>query len=231
MRVDPRSCTLLKGLVGSTAYGLAHEGSDKDYIGMFAVPSAKLFELNPPDLNKGVEFKNPDTKFYEAAHYCRLALGCNPTILELLWLEHYNLRTEYGNQLIAIRGAFPSAKLVRDAYFGYATQQFNKTIARNGEVSRPEKSARHLYRLLYQGTELYTTGRLIVKLPDPEKFIDFGKRVAAGDFDLAKQAMADAQKKFNSKSALPANPNKKLVNEWLLGVRHGLYQHPDSNPA
>jgi len=228
MRVDPRSCTLLKGVVGSTAYGLNHANSDLDYLGMFAVPTVKLFDMDAPNLDQAIEFKNPDTKFYEAGKYVKLALNCNPSILELLWLEHYNVRTSYGNDLIALRNAFPSRKAVRNAYMGYATQQLSR-LDRNQDFDRRAKNARHFARLLWQGRVLYQTGELVVRLPNPEFFIEFGKSIAGGDTEKAKDAVAQASVAFDGPSALPEYPNKKLVNEWLIGVRHGLYIRTDSN--
>ncbi len=37
---------LLSGIVGSTAYGLAHAGSDIDRLGMFAAPTEQLHGLH-----------------------------------------------------------------------------------------------------------------------------------------------------------------------------------------
>ena len=64
---------------------------------------------------------------------------------------------------------------MRDAYLGYATQQFRKLIARGDESrsgdlrGRTAKRARHLMRLVDQGLELYTTGTVVIRLSDPER--------------------------------------------------------------
>lgn len=230
MRVDPRSCTLLKGVVGSTAYGLNHAGSDLDYRGVYAAPTQLLLGLDSPDLEKAIEYKNPDTAYYEALHYCRLAMKSNPSILELLWLDSYNVRTKAGDELVKIRNAFPTAKMVKAAYLGYAEQQYSKLLKDPREEKRA-KNARHFARLLHQGADLYSTGRLEVKLPNPPYFFDFGKRVAKGDLDLAKKEMAWAQWIFSTPSVLEDKPNKELINEWLLGVRNGLFKYSDSDFA
>lgn len=54
--------------------------------------------------------------------------------MELVWLpdELYEVRTPLGDELIGIRGSFLSAQRVRDAYLGYATQQFRKLESRAG---------------------------------------------------------------------------------------------------
>jgi len=115
---------------------------------------------------------------------------------------------------------------VRDAYLGYATQQFRKLEARgDGSFSadtrkRTAKHARHLLRLCHQGFALYTTGEVEIRLADPQRFLDFGERVAAGDIEHARRAMADYEDRFNSaRSPLPSEPDRAVVQGWLLRVR------------
>lgn len=230
MRVDPRSCTLLKGVVGSTAYGLNHAGSDLDYRGIYAAPTHLVLGVDSPELEKAVEYKNPDTAFYEAKHFCKLAMKSNPSILELLWLDKYNVRTKAGDKLIKIRDAFPTAKLVRDAYLGYAKQQYDRLL-KDERFEKRAKNARHFARLLYQGADLYSTGNLKVRLPNPEYFFDFGNAVANGALELAKKEVAWAEAVFSTPSVLPDQPDKEAINEWLLGVRNGLFQYSDSDFA
>lgn len=117
---------LLKGIVGSTAYGLVHEGSDIDQLGIFARDTDEVLSLKSfPETTVSTA---PDKTLHEAAKYVRLALKCNPTMLELLWLDpaFYEHITELGQELINLRESFLSKKAVRDAYFGYATQQLKR---------------------------------------------------------------------------------------------------------
>ncbi|MBO0869410.1 MAG: nucleotidyltransferase domain-containing protein [Micromonosporaceae bacterium] len=217
---------LLSGIVGSTAYGLAGPQSDVDRLGVFAAPTVALHGLHPPA--ESVVTTRPDRTLHEAAKWCRLALSSNPTAAELVWLPEqlYEVRTELGDQLIAIRSAFPSAKRVRDAYLGYASQQFHRLAAR-GDGSfgsdlrnRTAKHARHLARLVHQGLELYTTGEVHVRLADPQWFLDFGERVAGGDLDAARSLLDDAGQKFDTvRTPLPDKPDEASVEAWLLRVR------------
>jgi uncharacterized protein len=212
---------LLYGVVGSTAYGLNNEESDTDYLGLYAVESKKLLGLDLPDLEKAVEFKDPDTKYYEVLHYCRLALKSNPSILELLWLESYVEASPQGLALITLRDAFPTQQFVKAAYLGYANQQYTKLL-KDERLAKRAKNARHFIRLLRQGSQLYRTGQLVVALPDPEEVKHLGRKIAHGDLNVAKLEMLKAETAFNANSALSENSNKEVVNEWLLGVRHGL---------
>jgi predicted nucleotidyltransferase len=212
---------LLSGVVGSTAYGLAGPHSDVDRLGVFAVPTTALHGLHPP--RESIVEHDPDVTLHEAAKFCRLALSCNPTAMELLWLPEYEVRTPLGEDLIAIRTAFLSAPRVRDAFLGYADQQFTRLINK-GAGTRTAKHARHLLRLIDQGLRLYETGVLTIRLSDPRRYLDFGERVAA-DPAIAGPVLEDARERFASAtSVLPDRPDEEPAERWLLRVRAAFYE-------
>ena len=183
--------TLLLGIVGSHAYGMARPDSDIDRLGVYAAPTIEFHGLRPPTGKQATRHTtDPDLTMHEAAKYAGLALACNPTVMELLWLPSYELCTTLGGRLIELRSSVLSAKRVSDAYLGYATQQF-KQLERAGRfpnvpVSRIAKHGRHLLRLTEQGTHLWVTGQLVLKVPDAKRVFDFGDRVADGDVDAAR---------------------------------------------
>jgi predicted nucleotidyltransferase len=217
---------LLKGVVGSTAYGLAHEGSDVDYLGVFAAPTREVLGLHPG--KDSVVHKDPDTTLHEAKKFVQLVLNGNPSVSELLWLDEYEKRTYLGAHLVDIRKSFLSAPRVRDAYMGYATSQFGRLIARDdGSFSadtrkRSEKHARHLVRLVEQGFRLYVHGELKVNLTgylDPEWVFDMGRKIA-DDPRVAAKYMVEARERFDgAKTCLPGYPDEAPVEQWLLEVR------------
>ncbi|MDG4804457.1 nucleotidyltransferase domain-containing protein [Micromonospora sp. WMMD980] len=214
---------LLSGIVGSVAYGLAGPGSDTDRLGVFAAPTVAFHGLRPP--RESVVTTDPDVTLHEARKYALLALSGNPTATELMWLpaDRYETRTAFGERLIGIRSAFLSAPRVRDAYLGYATQQFRKLTGAppdTGGRRRSAKHARHLARLLHQGRTLYATGVLEIRLADPEWFRAFGERVADGALAEAQALVADAESEFaRTRSPLPERPDEATVERWLLDVR------------
>ncbi|SCL67620.1 hypothetical protein GA0070603_4529 [Micromonospora chersina] len=214
---------LLSGIVGSVAYGLAGPDSDVDRIGVFAAPTIAFHGLHPP--RESVVTTDPDVTLHECAKYARLALSGNPTATELMWLpeECYETRTAFGERLIGIRSAFLSAPRVRDAYLGYASQQFRKLTARDSTVGgrrRSAKHARHLARLLHQGRVLYATGVLEIRLAEPEWFRAFGERVAGGALAEAEELVAAAERDFaRIRTPLPERPDEETVERWLLDVR------------
>ncbi|WP_308121959.1 DNA polymerase beta superfamily protein [Streptomyces sp. TRM70350] len=227
---------LLSGVVGSTAYGLAHPGSDVDRLGLFAAPTETLHGLHGP--KESHVTTAPDRTLHEAAKWCRLALGGNPTVMELVWLpeELYEVRTSLGDELIGIRSSFLSARRIRDAYLGYATQQFRKLVSRgDGSFSadtrkRTAKHARHLRRLCSQGYELYTTGRLTIRVADPESYHAFGEQVAA-DPSAALPLLRHFEAAFDeTRGVLPEQPDDRAAEAWLRRVRQHFYT-PGTVPA
>ncbi|GAA3815970.1 DNA polymerase beta superfamily protein [Streptomyces chiangmaiensis] len=220
---------LLSGIVGSTAYGLAHAGSDVDRLGVFAAPTQTLHGLHrPKESHVGTA---PDRTFHEAAKWCRLALRGNPSATELVWLpeELYEVRTALGDELIGIRRSFLSARRVRDAYLGYATQPVRRLESRSaGSLSedlrrRTAKHARHLKRLCHQGLELYATGHLTVRLEDAQEYHAFGDRVAE-DATVARSLLRYYENAFDeARCVLPQEPDEAAVESWLHRVRAHFY--------
>lgn len=219
---------ILSGVVGSVAYGLDTSESDLDRLGVFVHPTDYFFGINQPE--DTITTTKPDITLHEAAKFVRLALNANPTVTELLWLDQYEQYTEYGRMLVDIRSYFLSDIRVRNAYFGYATQQFKRLEGRgDGSFSsdtrkRTAKHARHLARLLHQGFQLYTTGELTVKLDNPKFYLDFGESVADGNLNVAKKLLHDTEIKFTyAKSVLPTNPDEVKVEIWLRKIRRYFY--------
>lgn len=226
---------LIEGVVGSQAYGLATPESDIDYMGVYLEPRDTFLGLYPvleKDLTIHSTSDDKDTTFHEVGKFMRLALKSNPSILELLWLpdEQYTEISEIGHAIIDSRHWFASAELVKNAYLGYATQQF-KLLERRGDFGsdmkkRTEKHARHLYRLLVQGFGLYRTGRLEVGLLANEviQVREFGYRVGhENDLDLAKAEMARYEQWFSEKKPhIRYEPNTAAANALLLDIRNNL---------
>jgi len=220
---------LLSGVVGSTAYGLAHAGSDVDRLAVAAAPTVDFHGLNPPRDKSATRVRHdPDSVTHEAAKYIGLVLKANPTVTELLWLDSYEVRTELGDDLIRLRYSLLSAHAVKAAYLGYATAQFQRLIGKgrfpNVPRERIAKHGRHLCRLLEQGTSLWRMGTLSVRLENPESVRLFGQRVAHNGNE-ARPVMEWAEKVFTEEPpALLAEPDVKAAEAWLRRVRAEHYR-------
>ncbi len=221
---------ILSGIVGSTAYGLAREGSDVDRLGVFVAPTLAVAGLRWNRSHETRTTTGPDVTLHEVGKFVRLALKCNPSILELLWLPSYETCNPlYGGGLVSIRSAFLSEHGVRSAYGGYARQQAARLATRgDGTFSadtrnRTAKHARHLLRLLVQGQQLLTTGELEIRVTDPGRYFAFDHM--STDEMLAIYRAED--KRFAAtKSVLPDRPDEARVGEYLQLVRRRYVDWP-----
>lgn len=216
---------ILSGIVGSRAHGLATSSSDIDRMGIFAVDTQDLHVMHRPEETHVVHESNQT--WHEAAKWCRLALKCNPTIIELVWLppEYYEFITPLGHDLIGHRRAFLSEKSVKNSYLGYASAMLKKidhdrTHTSNEARQRAGKNARHLLRLCWQGYKLYTTGELPIRVDDPTRFHAFAQRITAGHTDDAHELLRRYEHVFHTATTvLPLSPDENVINRWLRFVR------------
>ena len=209
---------LLQGVVGSTAYGLNRPDSDKDQIGVFVYDRGEYYGLNDPD--ESIVTKDPDLALHEARKYCRLVLKCNPTVMELLWLESYETITLAGANLVGLRRYCLSEQAVREAYLGYAKSQLNRLHNRQGDLNekRVAKHAMHMARLTNQGMELYTTGQLTIKVADPDWYVHFSKQ--STDYWTKWYSKREAEFR-SSKCILPERAQPNVFADWYYKVRMG----------
>ena len=225
MKNQKKRKVILEGIVGSVAYGLDTENSDVDIKGIYVAPTEDILSLYPVHgtLNKeNCEFES-DIEYTEVGKFINMALNCNPTYLELLFLDKYSVLDYQGQLLLKYRDYFLSQKAL-NSYVGYATAQIKKLEAKekSGELhnyARKEKHIRHCFRLLMQGHELLTTGKITLNVGNQRDFL----------FELGKKPLGEIKKFFNEKKdlieadvsnfILPQEPNYKKINELLLKIR------------
>lgn len=212
---------ILKGVCGSVAHGLAHEDSDEDMHGVFSWPTRAFWSLSKPA--ESIVRTDPDEAYHELEKFLKLATGCNPQVLELLWLGEYTeLEYGWGQDLIGLQRAVLSAKRVQDAYMGYADSQFKKLNERGETFSsstrnRTFKHAKHMFRLMEQGRHLYETGELLVKVGDPDWYLEEMPNMSLDQIkDEFRRQFDDFR---GSKTALPDRPDMDAVNNYIHDYR------------
>lgn len=209
---------ILQGVTGSIAYGLATEHSDVDRQGIFLAPTRDILGVRP--VKESIVRNDPDIAFHEVGKFVRLAMKCNPTILEQLWLENYEILTPAAQLLVDNRDAFLS-KIIYKSYGGYAVHQAKRLNTRGDSFSsdtrnRTAKHARHCMRLIQQGSQLLKTGTMSVRVLDRDDLFAFG--------DLPVDQMVDRffeeYRIFESiETHLPEQPDIKCINKILLEIR------------
>ncbi|WP_406295105.1 nucleotidyltransferase domain-containing protein [Embleya sp. NBC_00888] len=222
--------TLLMGVVGSTAYGLATAESDEDLLGVYIADSREVLGLNSATVTSGSRVTTkPDVTMHELGKYCGLALKCNPTVTELLWLPEYRVETEAGRRLRALRGAFLSTEYVRSAYGGYAIQQAKRLLGRHeagkegfssDTAKRTAKHGRHCLRLLLQAQHILRTGELLLDVSAHREDLFAAGRLAAENPEAFTQRFEHEKATLDAiDSVLPDRPDREAVNTLVVDLR------------
>ena len=221
--------TILKGLVGSKAYGLDHAGSDEDWIGVFMYPSERFWtrpkgSSDENDKSLTSVSKDPDSVLHELTKTVKLVAGGNPTVTEVLFLSDYAILDDVGQQLIDLGPYLLTADKVRKSYLGYAKAQSDRSLRReDGSYSsdtrkRTQKHTRHLVRLIWQAEQLLSTGSLTVRLtPD-----QINQCWAMSEWQPAEvAAWFEAKEKVINEidTVLPQELDWDRINQFLIDVR------------
>lgn len=229
--------TILLAMVGSSAHGLALEGTDdRDEMGICIedaehVIGLKHFEQkitrSKPEGQRS-EHGDLDRTVYSARKFCRLALSGNPSLLVVLFAEPM-YETPLGKELRENTHWF-AARSAGKAFLGYMTQQRQRLVGERGQmnVKRPElvekygydtKYAMHMLRLGFQGVEFLRTGKLTLPMVGPEQ--EFVMSIRRGEVDLndalttAGELEREVEDLFDT-SPLPGYPDYDVVNAWLV---------------
>ena len=170
-----------------------------------------------------------DVIIYSARKWARLALAGNPTVLLVLFVPDREVvfRDEAGAELAANAGRFVS-RLAAGRYLGYlGGQKAAMTGQAGAHASRPElvaahgydtKHAMHALRLGLQGTELLTTGRITLPVPEPHRA--YLRSIRRGERPLTEvlDAVSDAEARLAQLRDSPAiadQPDRAWVDDWL----------------
>lgn len=209
--------TILKGVVGSHAYGLNTPLSDIDTLGMYVDPSISFGLLDWSPSSETQTTASPvgdDDTSHEVRKYVRLLLKSNPTALELLWLDEYVIKQPFGAHLLEIRDIFPSQTLVKNAYIGYARHQLSKFQHSEFKI----KHARHVMRLLDQGSHLYHEGVLELKVPNPEFYHSFGEIPVGAVLEILAKKFQEFDETSRT-SPLPEHPDFERAKLFIQDIR------------
>ena len=138
LRTDERlTNTIYLTYAGSRAYGLNNENSDYDLRGVFVPTDKYLLGLSECEQ---VADSITDTTIFAFNKFIKLAMGCNPNIIELLATnpEHVVVNSIYSNQVREMLPFFLS-KLAANTFSGYAYAQLRRLTNALAHDSYPER--------------------------------------------------------------------------------------------
>lgn len=222
-----RDHTIYACVMGSRAFGLATEGSDTDRRGVFLAPTPLFWRFEKPPTH--VEGPLEEQFSWELERFCELALRANPNILECLHSPVVEYADDTGRELLALREAFLSRR-AHETFTRYALGQRRKLEADLRAHGAPRwKHAMHLLRLLASARDLMRTGRLTIDVGD--------RRAALLEVRRGEVSWAEVESRMTRLSAeteealhaspLPAEPDRRRVEDFLIRVRRSSALQPD----
>ncbi|MGC4051117.1 MAG: nucleotidyltransferase domain-containing protein [Paludibaculum sp.] len=205
-------------IVGSTAYGLNHEGSDIDRRG-FYLPPADL-EWSLAGVPEQLESENEEV-YWEIEKFVRLALKANPNVLECLYSPLVESCAPIAKELIEMRSIFLS-QYVHRTYNSYVLSQFKKLeqdLRNHGQIRW--KHVMHLIRLLLSGVVVLKEGFVPLRV---DEYRDRLLAIRRGEVPWAEveQWRLALHRELDSaltSTPLPEHPDYRQANEFLIRAR------------
>ena len=135
---------------GSHGYGTATSHSDTDTRGIFIAPPE--YTLGCLKTVEQVEVPGEDTVIYELAKFIRLAVNCNPNLIELLFTEEENILfiDPAFEKLRAHRDLFLSKK-AKFTFSGYAMTQMKRIRGHHKWIEQERRGVGKLQKLWNEG--------------------------------------------------------------------------------
>ncbi len=209
-------------IVGSQAYGLAHDDSDVDRRGFYLPPADWHWSLAgvPEQLSR----EESQECYWELGKFIALALKANPNILECLYTPLVEFATPLAEQLLSMRSAFVS-RMVYQTYNGYAMSQFTKMhhhLRNTGEVNW--KHAMHLIRLLLSGIAALTEGTIRLDVGEHRAQLIAVRRgeVPLDEVEAWRRELHRAFDAALAGTSLPEEPDYGRAETFLIQARRSM---------
>ncbi len=205
-------------IVGSTAYGLSHEGSDVDRRGFYLPPASLHWGLAgvPEQLETDRE-----ECYWEIEKFVRLGLKANPNILECLYSPLVETCTPLAAELIEMRHIFLSRHIHR-TYNSYVLSQFKKLEQdlRNEHALR-WKHVMHLIRLLLSGVAILRDGSVPVRVDEHRERLLAVRRgdVPWEEVEEWRLRLHRELDQILATTQLPEHPDYERANDFLVRAR------------
>lgn len=129
---------LVKHYAGSIAYGTNLPTSDVDFRGIFVADPISIRTPFFPVMELS-DSSEEDTKYYELSQFVKLAVDCNPNIIETLWVDPvhvvhstpaYELLRRERAKMLSVKVAYTTA--------GYALSQLKRIKGHHKWINQPQ---------------------------------------------------------------------------------------------
>lgn len=216
---------LFMQVAGSTAYGLAVEGSDVDYVGVYVAPTRAVLGLGDVlgTATTGDDAK-PDATVHEVGKFAMLLLKGNPSLLETLYVADDYEAADLWEELRERRQAFLSERAVKQI-LGFCQGQMRRLEAngglRRGKRGADAKWAYHMLRLVGYAESIVAGDEITVRAIGATR--DRLLAVRRGEYDHS-YLVAEVRRRIDAVDAskpwgLPAEGDRAFLDDWLVRVR------------
>lgn len=209
-------------VVGSRAYGLAHDASDTDRRGVYLPPAERHWSLfGVPE-----QLEDPEAQecYWELRKFLLLALKANPNVLECLYTPLVEHAAPSARELLAERSRFLS-RHVFQTYNGYVLSQFKKLeqdLRTRGAIKW--KHAMHLVRLLLSGVTVLREGFVPVDVGAHRERL-LAIRRGETPWEEINAWRLELHREFDAAYAatrLPKSPDYEWANAFLVRARRSM---------
>jgi uncharacterized protein len=221
---DLRRYIVYRCIVGSRAYGLERESSDTDVRGLYLPPARLHWSLD--GVPEQLEDEPAQECFWELGKFLKLALRCNPNVLECLHtplVEHVDPIAE---ELLGLRSAFLSVE-AHKRYRSYAADQMRRLGNKQAASSEVNwRHAMHMIRLLICGTHLLRTGevKVVVREHRDELLAVRDGKVPWPDVEAWAARLGSEMDEALLESPLPKAPDRPAVEAFLIRARRSVVE-------
>ncbi|WP_298751926.1 nucleotidyltransferase domain-containing protein [uncultured Arcobacter sp.] len=222
---------ILEYMVGSHLYGLATPESDLDFAGVFIPDKEFIYGFqNIEEVDLSIESKSPDgrndanavdRKMYTAQKFLKLAMECNPNIIEQVFVNESNIiyKDTLGQMILDNKHIFPS-KLIKHRFGGYAISQQKKMLVKPDNLKELMEGKEILEKWLeLDAKEMIGNERFLNHMYNNENekpvFEDKKDHVKCGDLNFQKHVMVKKAYKMIDERLSKASHRKE---GWL---QHG----------
>lgn len=193
------------------------------------------------------ETKDPDEIIYSLNKFVKLALNCNPNIIELLFIDNQDLILIEDINFKYFRKKYREAflsKRIFTSYFGYASSQIHKIktlgnclpdpssrrgkdIMKNGYDT---KAASHIIRLLVQAEQLILEKR--ISFPIKSDQLTICKNIREGlltYYDVKKiiEETINRVRVLKDECSFPDFPDRSVINKAFINLNTRWYIRSD----
>ena len=211
---------ILKVLVGSQAHGLANKNSDYDYRAVYILPTSKILSLDYRYKgNDWIEGKEDNTA-YEIGHFLKLAIKCNPTILEVFKAPIVKCN-EDGKKLRALFSYVWNSQDAFNAFVGYGLNQRKKFL--NKKDNRQNKYAVAYIRTLWNLCDLLKKENFEIKVGNKWLIGDILQEFKKGNYTVGEvinyaETFTQVAREY-LENLQRHKPNLNKVNNFLIDIR------------